>query len=331
MSVKLVHSQVVKGARIVLVGEAPGAQEERTGLPFVGASGELLSRCLQKAGLRRSDITITNVFKVRPDNNNVKVFLDLSKSKPIKTAVYHESLEILKMEIEQWKPTVVCALGAVPLYALCGETSIMKWRGSILESTLVKGQKVVPTIHPAAALRQYVLAYPIIWDLQRVKEESENPKIVRPNRTYIIEPTFKETMDYLNSCRSPLAFDIEVMREEVSCISFSYDPMVAISIPFINEQGKDYWSLEEEKIVWTKIKGILEDRGIEKVAQNGIFDISFLFQKCGIITQGLVGDSMIGWAQLFPDLSKSLGFICSVLTKEPYYKDVLQKSKGGFG
>jgi DNA polymerase len=54
MDKRLVKSQEVKGAKVVIVGEAPGAQEERTGMPFVGPAGELLSRCLQKAGLCRS-------------------------------------------------------------------------------------------------------------------------------------------------------------------------------------------------------------------------------------------------------------------------------------
>ena len=328
---RLVQSQVVTNAKIALVGEAPGSQEERTGLPFVGAAGELLSRCMQKANMQRSETTITNVFKIRPNNNQVRLFLDLSKRRAQETAIYKESRDILRLELEKWKPNVVCALGAVPLYTLTGHRHIMKWRGSILESTLIPGLKVIPTAHPAAALRQYTLVYPIVWDLQRVKKESETPKIALPERTYIIEPTQVQVQEFLASIRGPVAFDIEVMREEVSCISFSYDPMVSMSIPFIDQHGGNYWSEEAERNVWYTIKEVLENPSIEKIAQNGIFDCTFLAQKCGIFTRGLVGDTMVGWAQLFPDISKGLAFISSVLTREPYYKDVLRNTKGGLG
>jgi hypothetical protein len=236
------------------------------------------------------------------------------------------------MELDKWKPVVCVAAGAVPLYALTGKKQITKWRGSILESTLKKGLKVIPTIHPAAALRQYTYVYPIIWDLQRAKKESESPAILLPKRDYLIEPTFTQVLTYMRTVKSPVAFDIEVANQEVSCISFSHDPRTAISIPFIDQSGRDYWTNETEGEVWKLVREVLENPNIEKVAQNAIFDISFLAQKCGIHVKGLVGDTMIGWAQLFPDLSKSLAFISSICTREPYYKDVLKEAtKGGLG
>jgi len=326
----IVKSEVKSGAKIVLVGEAPGASEVRAGQPFVGPAGQLLNRCLSQAGLARSEITITNVIKVRPNNNDVSEFIDLSKKKPTETAVYRESLEILKLELRSWKPNVVVACGAVPLYALTGRQGILNWRGSILESSLIPKLKVIPTIHPAAALRQHTFTFPIIFDLKRVKKEALTPTIQLPTRTYILEPTLKQVLDYFDKMTYPVAFDIEVSNKEVSCISYCCDPSVAISIPFLCDRGH-YWTAEEEEIVWRRIKEVQEDPLVLKVAQNAIFDITFLAQKCNILTQGLIGDTMIAFHHLYPDLPKGLGFITSVCTREPYYKYQLKESKGGMG
>jgi DNA polymerase len=327
----IVKSEVRPGSQIVLVGEAPGSQEVREGRPFVGPAGNLLNRCLAQAGLSRSEITVTNVIKVRPNNNDISVFIDLSKKHPIETAVYRESVEILKLELSQWKPNVVVACGAVPLYALTNKVGITKWRGSILESTLIKKLKVIPTIHPAAALRQSSFKFPIIFDLRRVKTESITPAIILPKRRYILEPTLAEVMLFCREhIKSPVAFDIEVTNKEVSCISYCSSPDLAISIPFVKENGH-YWTAEEEETVWSEVKRIQEDKTILKVAQNAIFDITFLAEKCNILTNGLVGDTMIAFHHLYPDLPKNLGFISSVCTREPYYKYQLKESKGGVG
>ena len=67
------------------------------------------------------------------------------------------------------------------------------------------------------------------------------------------------------------------------------------------------------------------------IAQNGIFDMTFLAEKCSILTRSLIHDTMIAMHHLFPDLPKGLGFICSICTREPYYKYQLRESKGGMG
>src|SRR5690606_10348147 len=134
------------------------------GEPFVGASGNLLTRKMHDAGILRQLCYITNVVKERPKGNNIKPFIDLSK-KHVKTSiVYDKYEEVLKEELSAIESNVIVAVGAVPLWALCRKKGITNYRGSILESTLIPGRKVIPIIHPAAALRNYIWQHYISRD-----------------------------------------------------------------------------------------------------------------------------------------------------------------------
>jgi uracil-DNA glycosylase family 4 len=327
---QLVKSEVRPEAKIVVVGEAPGAKEEAAGRPFIGPAGQLLIQLFAQAQISRSELTLTNVFKTRPENNDVTCWLNVLGKKATETAIFRESREILREELRLWKPNVVVAAGGVALYTLTGKLGLLKWRGSILESTLVPGLKVIPTIHPSAALRQQIFKYYIVFDLKRVKQEALTPEIKLLERRLIIEPTFNMVVNFFQDIKSPVAFDIEVSNRELSCIAYSYDPTEAFCIPFLGPNGH-YWSYEEEVEVWRMIKKLHEDSSIKKVAQNGIFDITFLAEKCGIYTAGFQGDTMIAFHHLFPGFSKDLGFIASICTREPYYKYQLAESKGGMG
>jgi uracil-DNA glycosylase family 4 len=307
--------------KICFIGEAPGEHEERFQRPFVGPAGRLFDELLRKAGIVRGMCRVTNVVKERPPSNDISVFLDLSKKEPRMTASYKEYVEDLKKELEQCTANILVPLGNVPLFALTGRKGITKWRGSILESTLLPGRKVVPTIHPSAALREYMFEYYIMHDLQRVLEESETPNIVLPSRRLLIRPSFSDVMEflrYINTLHS-VAFDIEVMNDQVSCISFAPTPTECMSIPFITH-GEDYFSPEQEAQVWRAIGKVLENPSIMKIGQNVIFDCTFLFMRHGIRTRP-AHCTMIAQGLLYPDLPKGLDFITSTYTKEPYYKE----------
>lgn len=323
---QIVNACGPKDAKIMLVGEAPGAQEAKQGKPFVGPAGKLLNECLRYAGINRQECYITNVIKERPPKNNIKPFINLSADSPISGTSMGERaieyIEMLEQEIRTVDPNVIVPLGSVANWALTGiRKGITKWRGSIIESTLVPSKKVIPCIHPSAALRMYIWRYFIIFDLQRVRDESSFPEIREPAINLIIGPSFRESIDYLHACEnnSRISFDIEVYNEEVSCISFSHSGSSAISIPFIYENGA-YFDPEQELEIWLKIADLLEDNSIEKLAQNANFDTSFLFRKYGIKAHNLE-DTMIAEAILYPDFPKGLDFITTQYTKIPYYKD----------
>ena len=316
--------------KIAFIGEAPGAQEEKYGKPFVGPAGQLFNEVLRQSAINRSNCYITNVVKERPPKNNIKVFIDLSKKSRPSTPAYDRYVAELKEELTRCKANVFVPLGNIPFYTLTGLTGITKWRGSILESTLIPGRKVIPTIHPSAALKQYTYRYFIQHDFKRAFEESEQPKILPLIRKLEIAPSYNDTIMYLKMCkkRGLIGFDIEVMNEELSCISFSPKRDEAMSIPF-TEGGREYFPVDQEVNIMKAIATVLEDPFVAKVGQNVLFDTFFLFWKYGIRTRNL-HDTMVGQAILFPDFPKGLDFITSIYTKEPYYKDEgKRRFKGG--
>ena len=306
-------------AKIAFIGEAPGSEEEKVGRGFVGSSGHLLFRLASHAGITRDAVYCTNVVKERPVGNDISKFIEFRSNRALPTAEYTAYENALYDELKAVKANVLVPVGNIALWALCRQTAITKRRGSILSS--VEGRKVIPIIHPAAALRQYILQHTIAMDLRRIKTESEFSDIRLPLRQIKLRPSFLDSMQFLDEClESPLvAYDIEVMREQVSCISFANSPYNVISIPFVSN-GADYFTPDQEIDIWKKINTILSDPKIKKVGQNICFDSTFLFQRLGILTRN-IEDTMIGQAICYPDFPKGLDFITSMHTREPYYKD----------
>lgn len=320
-----------KDAKVVIVGEAPGRDEIRRGEPFVGKSGKMLNELLARAGIPRSHCYITNVVKERPPKNDISTFFDFKRKEVLLTEKARYYIDLLKEELSELNPNVIVAVGRTPLWALTNNQGIQKWRGSILDNVLVPNTKTIPILHPAAALRQYIWTHFIRQDLMRVAEESESPDFPAWDEKYILRPTFKEVMEYLNLCADVdlCGFDIEVAAKQVSCISFAPSPKSAISIPFL-EGTNHYFPSHQETAIWQKIGEILES-GQASIGHNVTFDSTFLFRRYGIKARNL-HDTMVAQNILFPDFPRSLAFLTSIYTKIPYYKDEgKEQMKGGSG
>lgn len=171
-----------RNAKIVIVGEAPGANEDLRGEPFIGGAGAELSDMLRKVGINRDACFITNVVHKRPPDNDFDWFR-LSEDNFVH---YMAGVIQLKADLEAIRPNLVIAFGAAALKALTGKDSIEKWRGSILESTLVPGLKVIATWHPAFILRVYDYKAVAMLDLRRCKREAATPEIKHPYRKIYI-------------------------------------------------------------------------------------------------------------------------------------------------
>ncbi|WP_158043906.1 uracil-DNA glycosylase [Skermanella pratensis] len=158
------------GGRIAIIGEAPGAEEARTGKPFVGASGRLLDENLKSVGLERATCLIGNTFRYQPPGNKVAHFFS-SRTKARKMGIevaedlgpmgtsdyclarYAGEVEHLRRTLAEVKPAVIIALGRTPLWALTGQSGITALRGQELPCRLLAGAIVVPTFHPSYILR----------------------------------------------------------------------------------------------------------------------------------------------------------------------------------
>ncbi|MEM0018044.1 MAG: type-4 uracil-DNA glycosylase [Candidatus Korarchaeum sp.] len=132
-------------SRIMFIGEAPGRNEDEMGRPFVGAAGKLLEELLASVGLRRGEVFITNVVKCRPPNNRDPEPEEIEACLPY-----------LIEQVSVIDPDVIVALGrhsAGVLLGRIGGVSIMRVRGRVHEVEVFgKLRKVMPTLHPAAAL-----------------------------------------------------------------------------------------------------------------------------------------------------------------------------------
>lgn len=318
---KLVYGTGPADAQIAIVGEAPGETEAREGIPFVGASGMLLNTLLSQVGLSRTGCYITNVIKEHPYRNNIKPFIDLDRKAIKESEAYTRYRQELKEELSEINPSLIIAVGKVSLYALTGKRGILKWRGSVLESTLLPGVKVLPIIHPADALRQYVLRHFILFDLKKAPKLAKSRELPVDNRTYILRPTFEECVTFLQNLKETprFAFDIEVSRGQLDCISFAPTADLAISIPFV-EGPNEYFPLPQEREIIRLIAEVLESSESEKIGHNTTFDATFLLSRYGIKSRNL-HDTMVAQAILFPDFPKGLAFVTSIYTDIPYYKD----------
>lgn len=328
---RIVYGEGPKDAKIMVIGEAPGAKEDKLGKPFVGKAGQALDSFLFSAGIIRSQCYLTNVVKERPPSNNIKKFIELKKGKAKIKEGYNKYEDYLLDEIREVNPNIILVTGAVPLYAVCRLHGITKWRGSITTSaTLARPDgnpyKVLPILHPASTFRQHIWQHYIKFDLRKLRSESQFPEIKRKTREYIIEPSYLQALEFIEECKKHkhFGFDIEVSYREVSCISLAYNDQLAISIPFL-KGGREYFSPDQEFRIWQEIGKILEDPEIESIGQNVTFDSTFLFRKYGIKTRN-VQDTMIAMAINYPDFQKDLGFITSIYTDMEYYKDERKES-----
>ena len=147
-------------ARLMFIGEAPGAEEDRQGIPFVGDAGKKLDEIITAMGMQRENVYIANVLKSRPPDNRTPSPDEIAKCAPF-----------LALQVEIIQPEVIVALGApAAKFLLETSTGITKLRGIWHE---YKAIPVMPTFHPAFLLRNYTkLTRGQVWsDMKQVMEK----------------------------------------------------------------------------------------------------------------------------------------------------------------
>lgn len=144
-------------AKIIFIGEAPGKNEDEKGRPFIGFAGRILDDALQKAGIKRSQVFITNIVKCRPPGNRIPEDNEVAACRPY-----------LDRQISLIAPRIICILGATAYTSILGGKSIKQNRGKIVKR---KGQKYLITIHPAAAIYNKNLRHVLEDDLSSLSHE----------------------------------------------------------------------------------------------------------------------------------------------------------------
>ena len=338
--------------RITLCGEAGGRQEAvwhecpqcHTGLPhsgrclkcgsnrvfkpqgFVGGAGNVLRKICKSAGVEFDRCNLTNVVKKRPPNDDFGIFYNDPKKR---TQPKEELLwwrELLRLELEKYRPNVLVALGNEALKAVTSCTGITKWRGSLLQSPSVSGIKIIPSVHPAWIMRDnWEFYYISIRDFKRVAQESSSTAITlkEPEDEFIIGPRIEEAVEWLRhiqESKAPWYIDIETRGDTLTCLGISSDSRrgKAICIPIQTTTGP-YWSVDEEATVWRELS-LAMGRNPYLRNQNIVYDLDYLLDH-GCEPSGVDFDPMVGMNVAYPEFPKGLDFTTSIYTYYPYYKD----------
>lgn len=338
-------------ARILLVGEAPGENEERKGEPFCGASGAELSRMLHDAGIIRNECRIINVVPWRPPRNKIDYWFG-NKTQAAKEGLplicgkypHYEILEGMKelqAEIDQLKPELIIPVGNTSLWALTGQWSISKWRGSMMQASKYKEAPIdyngcdpiiVPTYHPAAILRQWYLRFIAVQDLRRAKKVLEHPEreaLLNPKRELIVRPNADQVLTMIDAWLAEadlgqlkLAVDIETRDQHIACIGLAADKHSAICIPLMSTTKPDgYWGLDEELLILDALRRLLSHESVLLLGQNFLYDAQYLVRYLGCWI-GCYADTMVMQGVCWPGMSKGLDFISSLYCEYyEYWKD----------
>ena len=153
-------------AELMFVGEGPGAEEDRRGLPFVGRAGQLLNQLLEGIGLSRDEVFIANTVKCRPPGNRDPQPLELESCRPY-----------LDSQLQLIEPKVVATLGNFATKLITGDqTGITRVRGVAQQHVLAgRPVHVFPLLHPAAALRTPKMKELLVEDFGRLRELLDGP------------------------------------------------------------------------------------------------------------------------------------------------------------
>lgn len=324
------------GAKLAFCGEAPGAEEEEKGLPFVGKAGRKLRELVAEAGIDIYDCYLTNVSKHRPPLNEFKRLDEVGVN-------LQDQINNLFNELRELKPNLVVALGDEALKALTGKKGITKYRGSILPA-LYGDFKVLPTIHPSAILRaenpwekddssikskRYISPEIVITDLIKAKKESSSKKFSTPERKLEIITSAHQLWKFLQSYSSKEpAIDIETFKCIPSCIAIAFNPWHAVSVPLLpiaGCKGELRLTTSEYIAIWSELARFLNREDITLIGQNIKFDLEKLIAPAKLlhpfIRNKVAADTQLMMGVLYPELPRKLEFSTSIFTNEPFYKD----------
>lgn len=311
------------GAEIMLLGEAPGSDEAAMGRPFVGEAGRELNSMLQVAGINRSACRIANVSKHQPPGNRLADWISKRPSGanvvPMRDSYVHPLLaqgyEELKREVEDLKPKLIIALGAIPLWAVSGKKGIKNWRGSQTRVGLGSGEAaLISTYHPAYILRSYDDKPIAIQDLKRAKRWFEGGLKFPPSKPCLINPAPQAALDWIAAVPAGerLAFDLETSHGGISCAGLACGTLGAICIPLRNKA----WTPFEEAEVIQGMKEVLGSHPV--VGQNLLYDLQYTALWWGF-TFPPVMDTMVAQSVLFPGMPKGLDFLASLYASHYVY------------
>lgn len=326
---------------IVILTDFPGKTDLITKTLLSGSSGKLFWEIWEDAGGDpNAKPQVLSVLPVRPMDSKIDSFcvskkealaLCPSYSEPmIKAGKYLHprflpALESVRNTLKILKPNLVLTLGSFPTWAVLGTSKITQVRGTATSSVTPEGLKVLPTYSPVSIMRAYEQKYIATADVMKALRESKTPEVSRPKRQiYLLENRSDILWARLFlSKQRLLSLDIETKLQQITCLSFAPNESLSIVFPFVAETkpNNSFWDNPSDEILaWQVVKELCENDKIDKLLQNGVYDIQYLWRVMGIKTRGFRHDTMLLHHALYMELPKSLGFMGSVYTNEASWK-----------
>ncbi len=313
------YSEGDPNSKICFIAEAPSTYEIMHNRPLVGPAGKAFNNFLQEAGIIRATCSIVNVIKHKIKDTKPWIDGKGNLTEKGKTAALD-----LKSRLSGYKANVYVPLGNLALACMTGHGQITKHRGSVYESTLLASRKTLGTFHPASVLLgrgPYINRYSIVADFRKATHESAYPKIKRKDRHLLINPSFAQVDQILESLNHPdgrvFGCDIECLNDEVSCIAFAPNDKLSVCIPLYG----DCWHEDQEAYIWHKMAKVFANKKNTAIFHNAMFDSSFMWLQNVIRMRCKLACTMIAHRILYPDFSAKLQFVVSNYTDMVYYKD----------
>lgn len=313
------------GAKIFLVGEAPGEEEDKYGKPFIGTAGKKLDKLLAEAGISRHECLIGNVARERPPGNKVAFFYE-DKARRNPKPILKKWIEELKNEIKMYDPNIIVALGDTAARTLCDIVGITQARGYIYESTLVPGKKVLPTYHPQKTNYEWNLGFDVVMDLRKAIANSNTPDLPRDDRRLHAGCSYREFMDYMDWCmeqEGPIALDIETTDPgcHIDILGIASSPKLAASFQVVKNKRATL-SPDKEALLWIKLAQLLKEK--DCIMQNGVFDMTVLWHHTHVLVERFTFDTLIAGHVCWPERPRSLAYLGSLCLNVPAWKHTAQ-------
>jgi uracil-DNA glycosylase family 4 len=303
-------------SRVMLIGEAPGAEEERTGRVFSGAAGQVLDRMLVLAGLSRDELYVTNAVKCRPPENRT----------PERWEAKVCADEYITREIDEIQPSHILLLGNAALTAVAKKSGITKHRGVRLEvSGQPSSRTIMAAFHPAYALRNPGVYPTLQEDIRRFARAIKGEfQVVPVKKKFVATVGGVRAVIKLLETAPPgtvLSYDVENRLRpwdtdwSIQCLGLSIDGHTSYIIPLYHPQSpfRKAW-----KRVLLHLREALTRKDLILVAQNGKHD-NVQLAGAGIFLEHHF-DVMIAAHLIDENRPKNLGFLSQTYLGADVYK-----------
>lgn len=304
--------------KIMILGEAPGEAEERTGEVFRGKAGQVLDRALERAGIDPGSVYISNVVKCRPDGNRAPERLEWQAC-----SVY------LEREFERVRPDHILLLGNTALRAVARKSGITKQRGVRLD---VKGNgatTIMAAFHPAYALRNPGIHPVFQEDIRRFSRAIRGQFQVVPVRKKYVQTVagLKQVIELLDNlpAGTVVSYDVENRYRpwdkdwSIQMLGLTWDGQTSYVIPLYHPESP---FAKKWKVVLKHLKHGLERKDLKLIAQNGKHD-NVQLAGVGIYIDHRF-DIMLAAHLLDENRPKNLGFLSQTYLGADVYKGMVE-------